>query len=86
MLGVNVLEHCVSGERSRVPNVSGKVLNTLYVSTSETDEGSTLIAPTDSVHDKRVRDACGIQCDQDHLLADSDLFRCGTNALSAALR
>ena len=51
MFGVNVLEHCVGGERSRVSNVSVKVLDTLCVSASKTDERRTLIASTDSVHD-----------------------------------
>ena len=51
MFGVNMLEHCVSGKRSRVSDASVKVFNALCMSTSKTDERRTLIASTDSVHD-----------------------------------
>lgn len=58
VFGLNVLEHRVSGERSRVPCVPVKILNTLCVAAGKADERRALIAPTDSVHDTRLHDIC----------------------------
>ena len=43
VLGVNVFQHCVSGQRSWVSTSSVKVLDALCVSAGKTDEGRTPI-------------------------------------------
>ena len=86
MLGVNVLEHCVSGERSRVPNVSGKVLNTLCVSTSKTDEGRTLLPLPIRYMTREYAMLAVFNVTRITFQLIVTLFRCGTNALSAGLR
>lgn len=41
VLGMNVLQHCLGGQRSRVSHASVKVLDALDVSAGATDEGWT---------------------------------------------
>jgi hypothetical protein len=50
VLGMNVLQHCVSGQRSWVSDPPVKVLDTLCVSARKTDESRTPIVLTDAVH------------------------------------
>jgi hypothetical protein len=49
VLGVDVLQHCVSGQCSWVSNVSAGVLDALCVSAGETGEGRTLLVSPDAV-------------------------------------
>lgn len=56
VLGVNMLEHRVSRECSRILSASLKVLDMLCVSTGKTDESRTITAFTDSVHDLSVHE------------------------------
>jgi hypothetical protein len=55
VLGMDVLQHRVSGQRSWVSNSSVKVLDALFVSAGKTDEGRTPMVSTDAVHNKRVQ-------------------------------
>jgi hypothetical protein len=50
VLGVDVLQHCVSSKRSSVSNVSVEVLDTHRVKASNTDEGQTVLLSNDAVH------------------------------------
>lgn len=50
MLGMDVLQHCVSGQRSLVSNVSVKVLDALCVSAGKTEEDHPVLVSTDAVH------------------------------------
>jgi hypothetical protein len=69
VLSVNMLQHCVSGLRSGVSNVSVGVLHTLSVSAGETDEGRALTVSFDAVHHSwSVHNAIRYQCEQDHML------------------
>ena len=71
VLSMDVLQHCVSGQRSGVSNVSVKVLNALCVSASKTDEGRTLMVSTDAIHNsQRVQNVSRCQCDQRHLFGE----------------
>ena len=68
VLGVNVLQHCVSGQRSSVSNSSVKVLDALCVSAGKTGEGRTSIVFTDAVHHSwSVHNVVRYQCAQHHL-------------------
>jgi hypothetical protein len=55
VLGVDVLEHGLGGQRSWVSNTSIKVLDALCVGAGTTDEGRTSVVDTDTVHNQRVR-------------------------------
>jgi len=44
VLGMDVLSHCVSGQRPLVSNVPAKVLDALCVSADKTDEDRTLVS------------------------------------------
>jgi hypothetical protein len=50
VLGVDVLQHCVSSKRSSVSNVSVEVLGAHLVKTGATDEGQTVLLSNDAVH------------------------------------
>jgi len=50
VLGLDVLPHCVSGQRPLVSNVPVRVLDALRVSAGKTDEDRTLIVLTDAIH------------------------------------
>lgn len=83
---MNVLQHCVSGQRSGVSSVSAGVLDALGVSAGETDEGRALTVSTDAVHHSRsVHNIIRYQCERDHILwLAVSLHRCWTNALSTS--
>ena len=53
MIGMNVLQHCLSGQRSPVPNASVKVLDALGVRACATDESRIPIVFSDAVHNKK---------------------------------
>jgi hypothetical protein len=50
VIGMNVLQHCLSGQRSRVSNASVKVADARCVRACATDERRTPTAFTDAVH------------------------------------
>jgi hypothetical protein len=50
VLSMDVLQHCLSGQRSWVSNGSFKVLDALCMSAGTTHEGCTPIVSTDAVH------------------------------------
>ena len=50
VLRMNVLQHRLSGQRSRISNTSVNVLDALYVSACTTDEGRTSVVFRDAVH------------------------------------
>ena len=52
VFGMNVLQHCLRGQRAWVSNASVKVLNVLRVCASTTDKGRTSVVSTDAVHNK----------------------------------
>ena len=71
MLGVNVLQHCVSSQRSWVSNPPVKVLDALCVSAGKTDESRTPIVFTDAVHHNwSVHNVVRYQCAQHHLFGE----------------
>jgi hypothetical protein len=51
VLGMDVLPHCVSGQRLLVSNASIRVLDALRVSAGKTDEDRTLVVLADAVHE-----------------------------------
>jgi hypothetical protein len=55
VLGMDVLQHCVSGQRSLVADVSVKILDALRVSTGKTDERHSVLVPTNAVHNGESR-------------------------------
>jgi len=64
VLGMDVLQHCLSGQRSRVSNASFKVLDALCVSAGATHERRTPIVSADAVHSSySVHDVFRCQCD-----------------------
>jgi hypothetical protein len=71
VLGVNVLQHCVSGQGSWVSNSSVKVLGALSVSAGKTDEGRTPIVFSDAVHHSwSVHNVIRYHCAQHHLFGE----------------
>jgi len=50
VLGMNVLQHCLSRQRSRIPRASIEVLNSLGVGAGTTDESRTAGISTDAIH------------------------------------
>jgi hypothetical protein len=55
VFGMNVFQHCLSGQRARVSNASVKFANALGVRTCTTDESQATVISTDAVHnDRRV--------------------------------
>jgi len=68
--GMDVLQHCVSGQRSLVSHVSVKVLDALCVSAGKTEEEHPVLVSTNAVHNKRVQNVFRYQCDQHHLLVN----------------
>jgi hypothetical protein len=50
VIGMNVLQHSVSGQRSRVFNASVKVADALGVRACTTDENRTPVVSFDAVH------------------------------------
>ena len=50
VLGMDVLQHCLSGERSCISSASLKVVDALCVSAGTTHEGRTPFVSTDAVH------------------------------------
>jgi hypothetical protein len=50
VLSMDVLQHCLSGERSWVSNASFKVLDALCMSAGTTHKGRTPIVSTDAIH------------------------------------
>ena len=51
VLSMDVLQHCLSGQRSWVSNAAFKVLDVLCMSAGTTHEGRTPIISTNAVHD-----------------------------------
>jgi hypothetical protein len=52
VLDIDVLQHCVSSQRSLVPDVSVKVLDALCVRAGKTAECHPVLVSTDAVHNK----------------------------------
>jgi len=50
MFGVNMFQHCLSGQRSRISTASIKVLDSLCVWAGPTDESRASVISTDAVH------------------------------------
>jgi hypothetical protein len=55
VLGMDVLQHCVSGQRSWVSRVSVKISNGLCVRTGNTYERRTSLASADAIHGRSVQ-------------------------------
>lgn len=55
MLGMDVLQHRVSGQRSLVADVSVKILDALSVSAGQTDERHSALVPANAVHTEESR-------------------------------
>lgn len=55
MLSMDVLQHCVSGQRSLVSNVSVKILDALGVSAGQTDERHSALVPANAVHNEESK-------------------------------
>lgn len=53
MLGVDVLQHCVSGLCSLVSNASVKVSDALCVSAGKTEEDHPTLVSTNAVHNSK---------------------------------
>jgi hypothetical protein len=53
VLGIDVLQHFLSGQRPLVSNVPVKVLDTLCVSARKANEDRTLSVLTDAVHNEK---------------------------------
>jgi len=53
VLGVDVLQHCVSGLCSLVSNASVKVLHALCVSAGKTEEDHPTLVSTNAVHNSK---------------------------------
>jgi hypothetical protein len=85
VLGMDVLQHCLSGQRSRVSNASFKVLDAFCVTASTTDEARTPIISTDAVHvSTAYTRSSGVRAINFTCWVIGILFRCGTNALGTA--
>jgi hypothetical protein len=50
VLGMDVLQHCMSRQRSRVPNASGKVLDAICVRAGKTDQRHAVTVFLNAVH------------------------------------
>jgi hypothetical protein len=55
MFGMNVFQHCLSGQRSGISKPSIKVLDSLCVCAGTTDESWTSVISADAVHNGRVQ-------------------------------
>ena len=85
VFGMDVLQHCLSGQRSRVSNASFKVLDAFCVSAGTTDEARTPIISTDAVHvSTAYTRSSGVRAINFTCWAIGILIRCGTNALGTA--
>jgi hypothetical protein len=70
MFGMNVFQHCLSGQRSRISKASVKVSDSLCVCAGTTDESRASVISTDAVHNGRVQNLFRVQCDQDHFVVN----------------
>lgn len=85
VLGMDVLQHRLSGQRSWVSNASFKVLDAFCVSAGTTDEARTPIISTDAVHiAKAYTRSSGVRVINFTCWVIVILIRCGTNALGTA--
>jgi len=84
MRGMDVLQHCLNGQRSLASNVSVKVLGALCVSAGKTEEDHPVLIPIDAVHNKEYKMSSGINVISITFWLMVALFRCCTNALSGA--
>jgi hypothetical protein len=68
VLGMDVLQHCVSGQSSCVSEIALKVTNVFCVRAGNTDEGRTPLVPTDVIDSSySLHDDLGYYCDQSNL-------------------
>ena len=85
MLGMDVFQHRLSGQRSWVSHASFKVLHALCVSAGKTDEGRTRIVSTDAVHaTTEYTMSSGLRVINFTFWIIAILIRCGTNARRTA--
>ena len=85
VLGMDVLQHCLSGQRSWVSNASFKVLDAFCVSAGTTDEPRTPIISTDAVHvAPAYTRSSGVRVINFTCWLIGIVIRCGTNALGTA--
>jgi hypothetical protein len=85
VLGMDVLQHCLSGQRSWVSNASFKVLDAFCVSAGTTDEPRTPIISTDAVHvAPAYTRSSGVRVINFTCWVIGIVIRCGTNALGIA--
>jgi len=85
VLGMDVLQHRLSGQRSWVSNASLKVLDAFCVSAGTTDEACTPIISTDAVHIATAYTwSLGVRVINFTYCVIVILIRCGTNALGIA--
>jgi hypothetical protein len=83
--GMDVLQHGLSGQRSRVSNASFKVLDAFCVSAGTTDEARAPIISTDAVHVSTAYTRfSGVRAINFTCWVIGVLIRCGTNALGTA--
>jgi hypothetical protein len=70
VLRMDVLQHCVSGQRSWVSEISLKVSNVLRVRAGNTDERRTSLVSADMIHSSySLHDDLEYYCDQSHRCA-----------------
>jgi hypothetical protein len=55
MFGLNMFQHCLSGQRASVANTSVKVLDPLDVCAGKAGKGRASVISTDAVHNRRVK-------------------------------
>ena len=85
VLDKEVLQHCLSGQRSWVSDPSVKILHALCVSAGKTDEGRAPIVSTDAVHHSySVHDVFRCSVINFTFWIIVTLIRCCTNALIPA--
>jgi hypothetical protein len=60
VLGMDVLQHCVSGQCPLVSNVPVEVLDVLCVSAGKTDQDRSLIVFTDAVHNQESTECLAV--------------------------
>ena len=85
VLGMDVLQHRLSGQRSWVSNASFKVLDAFCVSAGTTYEARTPLISTNAVHIATAYTRCsGVRVINFTCWVVVILIRCGTNALGTA--
>ncbi len=72
VLGMDVIQHRLSGERSWVSNASVKFVDALGMRACTTGESRTRMVFSDAVHNQEYPMSSVDRCDRRHLLLDSD--------------